>query len=73
MEQMMERPVAGTEKMDTKIDANQERMMAKLDAYQEKMDARLEEMKDNRKETTACQEATEACLDKIQIQENCSP
>jgi hypothetical protein len=31
-----------------------------VDACQEKMDAWLEEMKGGRKETTACQEATEA-------------
>jgi hypothetical protein len=35
----------------------QEKMMDKLDACQEKMDAWLEEMKNGRKETTACQEA----------------
>jgi hypothetical protein len=67
MEQVTEHPVAGIEKMDAKTDAKRERMMAKLDAW-------LEEVKDNRKETTACQEATKTCLEKMEeIQENCSP
>jgi hypothetical protein len=41
-------------------------MMAKVDAYQGKMDAYLEEMKDNWKETTACQEVTEAYPEKME-------
>jgi hypothetical protein len=39
------------------------KMMGKLDAYQEKMDAWLGEMKNDWKETTACQETTEAYLE----------
>jgi hypothetical protein len=60
MEQMVERLVAAIEKTD----ANQERMIAKLHAYQEEVDAWLEEMKDVQKQTTAYEEATEACLEK---------
>jgi DNA repair exonuclease SbcCD ATPase subunit len=57
MEQMtepvMERLLAIMEKLVAK-------MMADLDAYQEKMAAWLEEMKDDRKETTPCQEVAKS-------------
>jgi hypothetical protein len=36
------------------------KMLAKLDTYQEEMDAWLEDIKDGRKEMTACPEVTGA-------------
>jgi hypothetical protein len=44
-----------------KTEANHKEIMAKLDAHHERMRASVDAW---RKETTACQEATEACLEK---------
>jgi hypothetical protein len=48
----------------TKMNAIQGRIETKIGAKQGKADAWLEEMKTRRKETTACQEATKAYLER---------
>jgi hypothetical protein len=61
------------EKMLARIDANQERINATLrdeikstvSAFLEKMDTWIVNMKDGRKEKTACQEATEVNPEKM--------
>jgi hypothetical protein len=45
------------------IDANQEEIKSTVNTFQEKMEAWIAEMKDERKETVACQVTTEARLE----------
>jgi hypothetical protein len=63
MEQMMERMLAKMDSFQAKMDANHEEMMTKLYAYHERMKASVNAW---RKETMACQEATEVYSDKME-------
>jgi peptidoglycan hydrolase CwlO-like protein len=53
------------EAIHDKIDANQMRVEPKK-KHQEKMDAWIADMKNDQKEMTACQDAMEANLEKIE-------
>jgi phage host-nuclease inhibitor protein Gam len=54
---------ANEERMNVNLRKMKEEMKSTVSAIQEKMDAWIAEMKDGRKEKTARQETTEACLD----------
>jgi hypothetical protein len=63
MQQMMEYLLAKMDANQAKTDSTLKVILAKTDANQEKMDAWVAEMGSWRKETMACQEAMEACLE----------